>query len=330
MSRPLYRALVVAIGGACATISARVHAQTVSASCAADARQFQDACQKTTDVFNYLTPQLGTAITAGNATPGQVGTLGGLGHFWLGLRGTGVAGSVPQFNQITVHSTGPSSDSIPTKSYPVPMAGADLGVGIFPGIPLGVTRVGGVDLLGNVFYVPTVSTSNVDIRPTHSLKFGYGARVGILKESGLIPGIAVSYVVRDLPTTTITGTDANGDSLRVEDLTVNTTSWRVTVGKTLSILGLVAGIGEDTYDAHTNVGAEVDGFSSGTTPLATPHEKMTRANYFGNASLNLAFFRLVGEVGAVSGGTISTYNTFVGKAPSATRAYASIGMGIKI
>jgi hypothetical protein len=155
--------------------------------------------------------------------------------------------------------------------------------------------------------------------------------LGILTESTFIPGVAFSYVVRDLPTTTIVGTDGSGDSLRVENLTINTTSWRVTVGKNLSILGLVAGIGQDTYDAHTDVGAEVDGFSSGTTTLATPHEKMTRENYFGDAALNLAFLRLVGEIGAVSGGNaVSTYNTFVGKSPTSTRAYASIGMGIKI
>jgi hypothetical protein len=330
MSRPLYRALLVAVGGACTMLSARAHAQTLSPSCAADPIQFQDACQKTTDVFDYLSPQLGTAMTGGNATPGQVGTVGGLGHFWLGLRGTGVSGTVPDFNKITVHPTGPTPDSLPTKSVPVPMAGADLAIGIFGGLPLGLTKVGGLDLLLNAFYVPTITTDKVDVRPNHSLKIGYGGRLGILKESGLIPGVAFTYVVRDLPTTTITATDASGDSLRLENLALNTTSWRVTVGKTLAIVGLVAGVGEDTYDAHTDVGAEVDGFSSGTTPLATPHQKLTRTNYFGDLSLNLAFFRIVGEFGGASGGSITTYNTFVGKAPSAARVYGSLGMGIKI
>src|SRR5205823_2689698 len=38
----------------------------------------QDACQQAIDLFQYMAPQLGAAITGGNATLGQGGTLGGL------------------------------------------------------------------------------------------------------------------------------------------------------------------------------------------------------------------------------------------------------------
>ena len=49
-------------------------------------RASQDACQKAIDLFQYMAPQLGAAITGGNATLGQGGSLGGLGHFSAGLR----------------------------------------------------------------------------------------------------------------------------------------------------------------------------------------------------------------------------------------------------
>src|SRR5918999_3451529 len=61
-------------------------------------RAAQDACQKAIDLFKYLAPQLGTAITGGNATLGQGGALGGLGHFSVGLRVNGVMGSLPNID----------------------------------------------------------------------------------------------------------------------------------------------------------------------------------------------------------------------------------------
>src|SRR5688572_1308311 len=60
------------------------------------ARATQDACQKAIDLFQYMAPQLSIAITGGNATLGQGSTLGGLGHFSVGVRINAVMGSLPQ------------------------------------------------------------------------------------------------------------------------------------------------------------------------------------------------------------------------------------------
>ena len=65
------------------------------------ARASQDACQKAIDLFKYMAPQLGTSITGGNATLGQGGSLGGLGHFSVGLRVNAVQGSLPQIQNVT-------------------------------------------------------------------------------------------------------------------------------------------------------------------------------------------------------------------------------------
>ncbi len=313
------------------SVAARtVGAQTIDPACANAATVFQDACQKTIDIFNYLAPQLGTAIAGGNATLGQEGTLGGLGHFSLGIRGTVVKGDVPKFSQINIHTNGAAADSLPVSTAPVPMPSIDLGVGLFGGLPLGITRVGTVDLLVNAFYIPKVTSNQVSIHPQHSLQLGFGGRVGIIQESKLVPGLAVTYEHRDLPTTTIVATDNSGDSLRVQNLTLKTTAWRLVAGKKFLILGLAAGVGQDKYDSRTDVGAEVNGLTSGTTALASPHETLTRTNYFGDVSLALPFFRITGEIGSVSGSAVGTYNTFAGSKAGASRLYGAVGTGIKI
>src|SRR5450759_4662060 len=64
-------------------------------------RASQDACQMAIDLFKYMAPQLGTSITGGNATLGQGSSLGGLGHFSVGLRVNAVQGSLPQIQNVT-------------------------------------------------------------------------------------------------------------------------------------------------------------------------------------------------------------------------------------
>src|ERR1700682_6533110 len=72
-------------------------------------RASQDACQKAIDLFKYMAPQLGVSITGGNATLGQGSSLGGLGHFSIGLRVNAVQGSLPQVQNVTPAVTGATS-----------------------------------------------------------------------------------------------------------------------------------------------------------------------------------------------------------------------------
>ena len=45
-----------------------------------ETRIAQDICTQAFDVYQFLAPQLGLALAGGNATLGQGGTLGGIGH----------------------------------------------------------------------------------------------------------------------------------------------------------------------------------------------------------------------------------------------------------
>jgi hypothetical protein len=293
-------------------------------------RASQDACQKAIDLFQYMAPQLGAAITGGNATLGQAGSLGGLGHFSAGFRVNAVQGSLPQVQNVTPAVTGAVSSQYATKTQLIPMPTAELAVGIFKGLPLAITNVGGVDLLVSASYLPEFTGSNVSVKvPNGSLKFGYGARVGILQESILVPGVSVSYLHRELPTVSIAA-NSNNDSLYVNNLSLKSNAWRIVASKSLLLFGLAAGFGQDKYDASTQISAHVAARAVPPTPAANAgpvslSQNLTRTNVFADLSMNLLLLKLTGEIGQVSGGTINTFNTFSGKQAADSRIYGSVG-----
>ena len=289
----------------------------------------QDACQKAIDLFAYLAPQLATTVAGGNATLGMAGSLGGLGHFSAGLRVNALQGSLPQVQNVTLQTNGASnSPPIDTKTQLFPMPTAELAIGVFKGLPLAITNVGGVDLLVSAAYLPEFNSSGVSVKvPNGSLKLGYGARVGILQESLLVPGVSVSYVRRDLPTVNIAA-NSGSDSLYVNNFSLKTTAWRVVASKGLLLFGFAAGIGQDKYESSTDISAHVAARTLTPAANAGPvalSQNITRTNVFADLSLNLLLFKLTGEIGQVSGGTINTYNTFSGKQAADSRVYGSVG-----
>jgi hypothetical protein len=312
-------------------------AQTGESSCppgtsALDAaRQTQDACQMALDVFDLMAPQLGLALTGGNATLGQGGNLGGPGHFSIGLRGNVFSGDLPQVNDFPTSSpvgrvqrTGTSA--LPAKRQIVGLPTADAALGIFRGVPLGLTNVGGIDLLVSATYVPSIGDAgdDVQIKPERNLQFGFGARIGLLQESLLVPGVSFTYLRRDLPTTSIMGS-GSGVGIDITDAKVKTSAFRLVASKSLVMFGLAAGIGQDRYSESALVSGTAGTFVS---PQVTFDQKLTRTNYFLDASLNLPVFKLIGEVGQVSGGTVDTYNEFTTGRADKSRTYGSVGFRI--
>ena len=307
------RFLVLALG---MTFATQASAQAVS-QCAGGTTQ--DACQQAIDVFKMMAPQLGIAITGGNATLGQGGAMGGLGQFAAEIRGNLIAGDVPQLQ--TPSLTGAQQrTNYPTKKQLLGLPSVDASIGLFKGLPLGITNVGGVDLLLSAFYVPKVNADNITVDPDSPLKIGYGLRLGLIQESLLLPGVSVTYFRRDLPKTTITGS-ANGATLTVANLNVKTDAWRLTASKNLILVSLAAGVGQDRYDESALASGTVATQSS-SVALS---QKLTRTNYFVDASLNMLLAKVAAELGMVSGGTIATYNQF-DTAPDKSRLYGSLGL----
>jgi hypothetical protein len=211
----------------------------------------RDACQQTVDLFQYMAPQLGISITGGNPTLGVGGSLGGLGHFSLGVRANLLAGNVPELQNPSITGIN-QRPAYPVNNQYLGLPAVDLSVGLFKGIPLALSNVGGVYLLLSAVYIPTIEGDEVSITPEKNLEIGYGARVGVLQESLLMPGVAVSYMVRNLPTTTLEGSLGTARFL-VDDLSVKTKAWRITASKSLLLFTLAAGYGQDKYDMSTRV-----------------------------------------------------------------------------
>jgi hypothetical protein len=288
----------------------------------------EDARQQAHDVFQYMAPQLGLALAGGSPTLGQASVLGGLGHFSVGVRGNALAGHLPKVDEFQQSCTGAQSRTLPTEAQFLGLPGVDAAIGVFKGLPLGLTNVGGVDILLSASYIPELESDNVNVRvPDGSLKIGYGARVGLLQESLLIPGVSVSVLRRDLPTVNVVG-QSGGNSLEVNNLSVKTTTWRVVASKSLLLFGLTAGMGRDSYDQSANVTATVQAPApyGQVSSSIDPKQSLTRTNMFAGASLNLLMLKLSGEIGKVSGGTVNTFNTFENKAADDSRLYGSVGL----
>jgi hypothetical protein len=326
-----FQTVIAAAALSFASVQASAQA-TVSPQCSAVITQ--DLCQKTVDIFQFVAPQLGAVIAGGNATLGVGGTLGGPGHIYVTGRATVVNSVLPLAAQIVPSASGANSDEYPTQNELAGIPQADVAIGVFKGIPLGVTNVGGIDLLGSVSYMPTINTSGLRIgTPNGSFKFGGGVRVGIVQESIVFPGISVTYLRRGLPTVDIQGESIVGDSMHIRDVNVTTDSYRIVASKNLLALGVAAGVGQDRYNTSAVAsgymtersigGIDMPGTSVG--PIAL-NQKLTRTTYFVDATLNLALVKLIGELGRTGGVNIPTYNSFASSTAGAAQTFGAIGI----
>jgi hypothetical protein len=322
--------------GSLAIATSVSQAQTVDPQCSG-AGQAQDICQQAVDLFRYMVPQLGIAIAGGNATLGQGGALGGFPHFTIGLRANLLAGSLPDVADPSVRPVAGAAQArnpYPTKNQFLGLPQIDAAIGLFKGLPFGVTNVGGVDLLLSANYIPKITggDNEVSLEPETPIQVGFGVRVGLLQESLLVPGVSVTFLKRDLPTTTITGTVVNAttnDSLVIRDMSLKTTAWRIVASKSLILFTIAAGVGQDKYDASTTIRASLRHTIPPVTASATPtvEAPMTRTNYFADVSMNLLLLKLIGEIGMVSGGDMPTFSTF-DKRADASRLYGSVGIRV--
>ncbi len=327
-SRVIRALTLFAVAGAVAGATPRAasaQAPAPHASCAAQP-MVGDACQKALDIFEFSAPQLGVLLVGGSATPGQYQALGGLGKFSLNVRATAARLDLP--DDLDVEVGAPVRSTIATTEQWGAGPAADAELGIFGGIPLGLTTVGAIDLLGSAFYIPDVETDDVTLDVSGGgFRFGVGVRVGIIQEGLAWPGVSVTYLRRGLPKLSVLAQTDDGDSLQVRDLSMDTDALRLMVGKRLGFIGFLAGVGQDTYKTTASIGARVEEF--GTVHVLDPvsvDQKVKRTNVFGGISLNFPVVRIVGEIGRVSGGSVSTYNEFDSGDGARARTYMSLGL----
>lgn len=339
------RTRLAAVAIAAALVSRPLAAQggSIDQQCAAAARPLQDACQKSIDLFDFMAPQLGTAVAGGNAVTGQGGAYGQLGRFTIGLRATAFEGALPDVQHVAVSTSGPQASDFGVSREYLGAPAVDAALAVFPGVGVGPVRVGALDLLATATYVPDVKHDEFSVvTPDGSIKVGYGARLGLLQERGVVPGVAVTYVRRDLPRVDLLGVVAASgsrldDTLGVRALRVETQAWRIVAGKRLSIIGISAGAGQDRYESGALLGAVVNETVLGL-PITrfesrevTLSQTLTRTNYFAGLSLNFPGLRIAGEVGRAQGGRVRTsYNSFDERRARADDDLLYVGASVRI
>lgn len=293
-----------------------------------------DACVKARDIFAFVMPQVGVALSGGNPVLGEGGTMGGWGKRAVSLRLTAVDGRVPG-NAVPIRLTGAASSNLGANRAPVPVPSVDAAIGLFAGVPAGLTNVGGIDVLLGATYLPEVSENGFSVAPqTSSFAFSYGVRVGALQESSLVPGLSLSYMRRKLPTTSLGYLSAN-DSINVRNLAATSNSLRLVVSKRVAIFGFAAGVGRDDIENTAGVDAVVNELvlnqqARAVVSLFDLRNKVTRNTAFVNASLGLGVARLVGEFGwSAAGDADPTTNSFDGRQANEGYRFGSLGLTVR-
>jgi hypothetical protein len=262
-------------------------------------------CAQVVNSFATMQPGVGIAFSGGNPVLGTGSTLGTrlglIPRVSISARANLALAEMPQlFDKYSAaFGEGEQLQPMPRTGVPLGSLQADLSVGVFNGLPLGL---GAVDLLGSVSFVPKVT----DIGLSESImNLGGGARIGILKQGIIMPGLSVSGMYRRMGTIGF-GNLATHPGAFSSDL--KNLSLRAVASKGFVILDFAAGAGYDRYTSDVGLGWKVTCATddcrnvNGGQPLTLSSQidgKLNTAawNVFGNAGISLLFLKIVGEVG---------------------------------
>jgi hypothetical protein len=274
--------------------------------------QFRFMCGQVVQGMTAVQPTVGIAFSGGAHTLGSATTIGRRLGLFPRVSGTVRVnavlvdvpdlfdGYVPQFENDRLQPMG-------TVRVPALALQGDIAVGVFNGFSLapGVGGFGAVDLLGSVSVVPAVEAIGLS---ESIANLGGGARVGILRQGLVMPGVSVSGMYRSMRGAVAFGelgtAAAAGDPAEFS-ADLSTWSFRAGASKGFLLLDLAAGLGYDIYssDIHFDwrlrcpaqqcgeeVILETDGGVQGRLRTAA-------WNAFGNVGLSLLVLKLVAEVG---------------------------------
>ncbi|MFQ5536907.1 MAG: hypothetical protein ACE5GJ_05585 [Gemmatimonadota bacterium] len=235
--------------------------------------------------------QGGAALLTGPGTEvaGSASTLGRRLGRTPRLAVSGRAGFAPLgVPDLTASGTNPARKA----TFLVPSLRGEVTAGVFDGFSL-IPTVGGIlslDLLAaaGVVFLPEAEGFNGPVTA-----FSFGARLGILRESFTTPGISLSYTRRYLGEVTFGEALSGSRSVARVDPVVN--ALRLTVGKDILSVGVMAGVGRDEYGGSARI--DVRGFPAAGIEEFSSH----RTLFFGGISWNLLILQISAEGGWARG-----------------------------
>jgi hypothetical protein len=295
---------------ACAGLQATSHQGDVPAQVQ---DQFRFLCGQVVQGMSAVQPTVGIAFSGGAHTLGTATTIGRrLGLFprvSATLRVNAALADMPDLLDGYTPTFGDEDRLRPmgTVRLPVVAVQGDVVLGLFNGftIAAGLGGLGAVDLLGGVSLVPAVDAIGLS---ESIVNVGAGARIGILRQGLVLPGVSVSGMYRTMRSDVTFGElgpdPVAGDPAEFS-ADLSTWSFRAGASKGFLVLDLAAGLGYDIYSSDVHFDwrlrcppeqcgeeriLETDGGVQGRLRTAA-------WNAFGNVGLNFLLLRLVAEVG---------------------------------
>lgn len=261
--------------------------------------------------------QAGTALllSGGSELPGSNSTLG---------RRFGTTPRVALSGRLVVANgswpaLGRGDPAPETGSWATSLQGA-LAVGLFDGFRPAPT-VGGVlavDLMATagLAFLPEGDGFQADVTA-----FGYGVRLGVIRESFTLPGVTISAVRRHLGDVEWRSAGPAGTAAVVLESPV-ATSVRATVGKDLMALGIGVGVGWERVEADGRF--SVPGGPGSDFPRSFSGFRTDRTLFFGGLTATFLVLQVHGEAGYAAG-----FDPVTGRAgdafdPSAGSVFASL------
>jgi hypothetical protein len=264
-------------------------------------------------------PVAGLLVSGGNPVIGTANTLGGLGRFSVTARANAADVVLPDPRYDGRSGTVPSSEEL---YAPVPLV--EGAAGIYGGLPSGLLSI---DFLGSAQLLPTDQIDNLTVDGDArrigdvALGFGYGLRVGIIRDDGPLPAVSVSAMRRTIPRVAY-GDVEQGDQFRYA-LDLQATNLRLVASKQFAVLQLAAGIGWDRYTGDAEIQLRDQPGAAVQVGL-----KESRTLAFLNAGLDLAALSVVGEAGYQSGRDQELSTDFQGFDTKSGKLFAGLGLRV--
>jgi hypothetical protein len=278
-----------------------------------------ERCGMVAQAVDAAQPQLGILMAGGNPTLGTASTggvrLGIIPRISLTGRINVVGARMPDIRQA---AEGEAKEF----SIPTPAIGGNLSMGITQGFSVApmIGGLGAIDLLASVSVLP-LELVGEDFGD-NAFSWGAGARLGLVRESFVTPGVSVSLMYRSLGDvsfgTVCAGTEtpsviapgepnrrscaANGD---FGEITLGLDNWsaRAAISKRLLGLGLTAGVGYDRFETAADLAFALP--SSGGTREVYRFSDVAvdndRWSAFIDGSFTILFGSLVAELGWMQG-----------------------------
>ena len=259
--------------------------QALVAGCVTGTPQLPHACVDATLAARSLITDTGFLLSLGSAAPGSWGPLRrNTPRFDVSFRIAGLRAHIPVITHERVAGLAKTEFVLGTIQ-------GNLIVGLFEGFQVKPT-VGGLfslDLMaqGHLLFFP--KEMGLDSRMG---AFSLGMRLGLVRETFTLPGIALSISRRFMGPLTLDWESGHYSTGLVIEPSIS--SVRLTIGKSMSSLGLMAGAGLDSH--HSEVKLTVLPKGSGPAEFDAPLVFL-RPVLFSGVSLSLLILQLSTELG---------------------------------